>query len=151
MANPYLEVKPEALAGIWGMRAAELMPTRGDLDDRAAASRDTAFMLLAGAMRVANDTVEHDYEPGGTDQDAHLRQRRVRFEVLKRATSLAIPEQPELWLLDAQAKGLADVQRALASDEGLCEALRYLQQVAWIGGRWHTSSATTVLDDSRVN
>lgn len=142
MTNPYLTLEPEELAGVWGMRAAELMPPEDDMDEQASAARDTAFMLLAGAMRVARAEIQQSSRRPDSEQDNDQREKRVRFEVLKRAASLAIPDHPDVWLLDAQANGLADLQRALDSDEGLCEVLRHLQQIAWIGGRWRTSNAT---------
>lgn len=126
------------------MRAAELMPQVEEPGETASAARDTAYMLLAGAMRVARLEVRHAFEPpefGDDAGDEAERERRVRFEVLKRAASLAIPDHPERWLMDAHANGLADLHRALESDDGLCEVLRHLQQIAWIGGRWHTSTA----------
>lgn len=143
MNNPYLWLEPSDLAGIWGMRAAELMPQVQELDETASTARDTAFMLLAGAMRVARLEVRHAFETAEAEPetDEALRERQVRFEVLKRAASLAIPDHPERWLMDAHTNGLADLHRALESDEGLCEVLRHLQQIAWIGGRWHTSTS----------
>ena len=143
MNNPYLWLEPSDLAGIWGMRAAELMPQVQESDETASTARDTAYMLLAGAMRVARLEVRHAFEPldSATESDDAQRERRVRFEVLKRAASLAIPDHPERWLMEAHANGLADLHRALESDDGLCEVLRHLQQIAWIGGRWHTSAA----------
>ena len=132
MDNPYLELDPQELAGLWGMRAAELMPLGTDGDSRASAARDTAYMMLAGAMRVAHLEVRPSF-----GQDSAAAQQRVRFEILKRAAHLAIPEHPERWLMDVQAGGVGDLRRALESDDGLCEALRHLQQIAWIGGRWH--------------
>ena len=142
MNNPYLWLEPSDLAGIWGMRAAELMPQVQEPSETASAARDTAYMLLAGAMRVARLEVRHAFEAEAeSEPDDALRERRVRFEVLKRAASLAIPDHPERWLMDAHANGLADLHRALESDDGLCEVLRHLQQIAWIGGRWHTSTS----------
>lgn len=132
MDNPYLELDAQELAGLWGMRAAELMPQGGDGDPRATASRDTAYMMLAGAMRVARLEVRH-----GVGRDSAATQQRLRFEILKRAAHLAIPEHPERWLMDPQASGVGDLRHALDSDDGLCEALRHLQQIAWIGGRGH--------------
>lgn len=136
MTNPYLSLAPEALAGVWGMRAAELMPLEGDADEQASASRDTAFMLLAGAMRVVRDDIRESSRIGDRDNPPH--ERVVRLEVLKRAASVAIPEHPELWLrlwlLDAQERGTADVPLALESDEGLCELLRHLGNITWVGG-----------------
>ena len=143
MNNPYLWLEPSDLAAIWGMRAAEMMPQVHELGETASAARDTAYMLLAGAMRAVRLEVHRPFAPGEPKPEADdaLRERRVRFEVLKRAASLAIPDHPERWLMDAHANGLADLHSALESDDGLCELLRHLQQIAWIGGRWHTSAA----------
>lgn len=142
MTNPYLSLAPEALAGVWGMRAAELMPLENDADEQASASRDTALMLLAGAMRVVRDDIEPSFR--NCDQDDRQQERVVRFEVLKRAASVAIPEHPDLWLrlwlLDAHARGMVDVPHALESDEGLCELLRHLGHITWVGGGWHPAS-----------
>jgi len=142
--NPYLWLEPSDLAGIWGMRAAELMPQVQEPSEASSTARDTAYMLLAGAMRVARLEVRRAFDADAKaepEADEAVRERRVRFEVLKRAASLAIPDHPERWLMDAHANGLADVHRALESDDGLCEVLRHLQQIAWIGGRWHTSTS----------
>ena len=143
MNNPYLCLQPKELAGVWGMRAAELMP-QGDTDDGASVARDTAYMLLAGAMRVARADAQHALRDPRTDALATsaLRQRQIRFEVIKRAAYVALPEHPERWLMEADATGLANFQRALESDDGLCEVLRHLQQIAFIGGRWHAASGT---------
>lgn len=137
MTNPYLSLEPRELAGVWGMRAAELLPADEDSDATEGANRDTALMLLAGAMNVADREIQVSYGHCILDADRRLHQRRIRFEVLKRAAFLAIPEHPELWLLDAHSKGLTDIQHALDSDEGLCAVLRHLQEIARIGGRWH--------------
>ena len=143
MNNPYLQVEPHALAGICSMRAAQLMPDIDASGEQASIARDTAYMLLAGAMRVAH--LDLPYGSGLADEDHQanesVRRRRVRFEVLRRAAFVAIPGQPERWLADAQSSGLADIQRALESDDGLCEVLRHLQQVACIGGRWHAAAS----------
>ena len=135
MDNPYLELDAQELAGLWGMRAAELMPQGADVDAHANASRDTAYMMLAGAMRVAHLEMRPSF-----GRDSVAAQQRIRFEILKRAAHLAIPEHPERWLMDVQASGMGDLRRALDSDDGLCEALRHLQQIAWISGRWHRRS-----------
>jgi hypothetical protein len=143
MNNPYLRVEPHVLAGIWSMRAAQLMPDIDASGAEASIARDTAYMLLAGAMRVAH--LDIPYGSGLADEDHQanesVRRRRVRFEVLRRAAFVAIPVQPERWLADAQSSGLTDIQRALESDDGLCEVLRHLQQVACIGGRWHAAAS----------
>ena len=140
MNNPYLCLEPKELAGVWGMRAAELMP-QGDTED--GASRDTAYMLLAGAMRVARADAQRafqsDLHVDGPSGDS-LRQRQIRFEVIKRAAYVAIPDHPERWLMEADVNGLANFQRAVESDDGLCEVLRHLQHIACIGGRWHAAS-----------
>lgn len=142
MENPYLCLQPKELAGVWGMRAAELMP-HGEPDDGTSVTRDTAYMLLAGAMRVARADAQHALRDPQADTLATsaLRQRQIRFEVIKRAAYVAIPDHPERWLMEADASGLANFQRALESDDGLCEVLRHLQQIAFIGGRWHASSS----------
>ena len=142
MTNPYLSLSPNAMAGVWGMRAAELMPPEDDTDEHASSSRDTALMLLAGAMHAAREDIQQSNQD--FDQSNGQHQRLVRFEVLKRAAFLAIPEHPELWLklwlLDAHAKGLTDVDRALDSDEGLCELLRQLRQITWLRAGWHPAT-----------
>ena len=139
MDNPYLQLEPHALAGIWSLRAAQLMPDIDASGEEASTARDTACMLLAGAMRVADLDAPSLFDR--PDEKGHakdsMRRRRVRFEVLRRAAFVAISEQPERWLAD----GSADIQRALESDDGLCEVLRHLQQVACIGGRWHAAAA----------
>jgi len=143
MNNPYLQIEPHALAGIWSMRAAQLMPGVDASDEEGSIARDTAYMLLAGAMRLAELDVPYPF--GRTSENWRVsdsvRRRQVRFEVLRRAAFVAIPEQPERWLADAQSSGLTDIQRALESDDALCEVLRHLQQVACIGGRWHAAAA----------
>jgi hypothetical protein len=136
MTNPYLRLAPDALAGVWGMRAAELMPLDDEADEPVTSARDTAFMLLAGAMRVAPDELPQcDWLLAHANDESAA---RIRLEVLKRAASLAIPEHPDLWLkfwlLDLHAKGRIDVYRALESDEGLCELLRHLQHIVWVSG-----------------
>lgn len=143
MNNPYLQVEPHALTGMWSMRAAQLMPDVDACGEEASSARDTAYMLLAGAMQMAHLDVLRGI--GHSDERDHanesVRHRRVRFEVLRRAAFVALPGQPERWLEVAQSSGLADIQRALDSDAGLCEVLRHLQQVACIGGRWHAADA----------
>src|SRR5689334_24963464 len=85
MTNPYLSLEPRELAGVWGMRAAELLPADEDSDATEGANRDTALMLLAGAMNVADREIQVSYGHCILDADRRLHQRRIRFEVLKRA------------------------------------------------------------------
>jgi hypothetical protein len=143
--NQYLWIDPENLAGMWSMRAAELMPDIDACGEQVPLARDTAYMLLAGAVQVAPPDNPFAFVGLDASDSTHdgSRERRVRFEVLKRAAFVAIPEHPERWLMNPGPQGFTEIHKALGSDEGLCEVLRHLQQIACIGGRWHTINAGT--------